>query len=412
MQILLSFSRFKECTIRISLFLIVISLVVTGCRKTETPPPEVRGGIVQSSFIATYTPSVISDLILAAGGEVVLNLRFPVNAIRTVYYTEGPDGSLVKASGVMLIPDDQEPLPLLSIQHGTETKRSRVASANPSTIGEGLVGLVTASLGFATCLPDYLGLGESVMIHPYLLEKPSAGASLDLLRAYRTYLEQSGVVLNGDLYLGGYSEGGYVTLALMKEIEENHASEFRVTACAPMAGPYDLDGTIRQIIRQSEYREPAFIAYFLTAYNDYYGWNRLDEIFKSPYAGNMESLFDGNHTTGEINNLLPGIITELLQDDFKNGYLDGTDTLVVNAVKENTLLGWKPSAPVRFYHSNGDEIVPYENALTALQDFTSRGAVDIQLVTTDSLHHSQAALPAYTGMIEWFDSLRIEKSFE
>ena len=308
MQVLILFSKIKRIGLRILPFLFISSLFITGCHKTETPPPEVRGGIVQTSYIATYPPSLISSFIGIIGVEINMDLQFSVNAVKIIYFTEGPEGSLVKASGVMLIPENQESLPLLSIQHGTETKRELVASVNPSTIGEGLVGLVAASLGFATCLPDYLGLGESVMIHPYLLAKPSADASLDLLRAYKTYLEQNGVNLSRDLYLGGYSEGGYVTLALLKEIEQNHADEFHVTACAPMAGPYDLDATIHLILQKSYYPEPAFIGYFLTAYNNYYGWNRLVEIFKSPFADDMENLFNGSYTTGEINDQLPDTI--------------------------------------------------------------------------------------------------------
>jgi len=401
----LNFSRIKRGG-KFALLCMLIFLIVNGCHKLEEPTTEVRGTLIESSFIATYPSSFISNLLDIAGVDLKLDLHFTVNAVKAIYYTEGQNGDLVKASGVFLVPQTLDELPILSIQHGTETKREQVASVNPTITGEGLVGMVTASLGFATCLPDYLGLGESVMMHPYLLAKPSADASIDLLRAYKSYLNQTGINLNGDIYLGGYSEGGYVTLSLLKEIEMDYSSEFHVTACAPMAGPYDLDATIRKIIGEDSYEEPTFIAYFLTAYNDYYGWNRLDEIFQSPYAGSMESLFDGSQTTTEINNQLTNILSDLVRDDFKNGYLNGTDDQMVNAVKENTLLGWKPTAPIRFYHSNGDEIVPYQNALSVMEDFTANGATDISLVTIDSLQHAKAALPAYIKMVEWFDSLR------
>lgn len=388
---------------------IILAFLLAGCQKSENKPGETRGEIVETSYLADYTPSFVLNLVHLAGAQVDLDIEYQVTALKMVYYTEGKGGSLVEASGVLLIPKGQSSLPLLSIQHGTETLRRKVASSNPATVGEGVVGMVAASLGFAVCLPDYLGLGVSETIHPYLLAKPSAAASLDLIRACTKYLEEKGLQWDGNLYLGGYSEGGYATLALLKDIEENYYDDFQVTACAPMAGPYDLDNTIRLILQQSFYPEPAFIGYFLTAYNDYYGWNRLNEIFKTPYAGEMENLFDGTHTTGEINDFLPDTISSWIQAAFINSYIAGTDAEMRQAVEENTLLDWVPKAPVRFYHSNGDEIVPYQNSLTAMRVFVTHDATDIQLVTIDSLPHAEAALPAYTGMIEWFDSLNTGK---
>ncbi len=56
----------------------------------------------------------------------------------------------------------------MSIQHGTETKRDRVASVSPENSTEGIVGLLSASMGYLTMVPDYPGFGVSTCMHPYL----------------------------------------------------------------------------------------------------------------------------------------------------------------------------------------------------------------------------------------------------
>jgi hypothetical protein len=147
----------------------------------------------------------------------------------------------------------------------------------------------------------------------------------------------------------------------------------------------------------------------LTAYDDIYHWNRLAEIFNEPYAGKMPDLFDGTHTSGEIKSQLPTKINELVKQSFIDGIKDGSEKAFLDALKENTLLDWTPLTPIRFYHSNGDEVVPYQNMITAAQELKKNGAAKIETVTIEGLRHSKAALPAVTQMIEWFDSLRLSR---
>ena len=392
---------------KIILAIILIASVIS-CNKEEDKIQWERGDIVEASYLIQYPASSIETFIQAMGGQSNLKPEYDVEITKLIYITIDTEGFLVEASGTIMIPIGMNNLPLLSFHHGTETKRDNVVSSS-LFIGEGIAGMAMASLGFATCIPDYLGLGESFLLHPYLYASSSADVSIDLLRAARTFCQDNGVELNNDLYLGGYSEGGYVTMSVHREIETNHLDEFTVTASAPLAGPHDLEGTINYIISQEEYAQPTFIAYFITAYNKIYGWNRLSSIFNAPYAGMMTTLFDGNHTKEEIREELPATISDLIMESFRTAYLAGEEDEFEQAVSENSLLNWTPVAPIRMFHSNGDEIVPYQNSTTALIYFQNQGVNNIELITLDSLNHVDAAVPAIIGMIEWFDSLRINK---
>ncbi len=388
--------------------MILLILISSGCQKEIEPEVEVNepGDLIQATPLSSYSATDIESILNAFGFNFPLEIEYSVNVVKIVYYTYDPAGELVKASGVLMIPKQLSDLSSICFHHGTETKRSQVASVNPLSTGEGFAGLIMASVGFLTFQPDYLGLGESGILHPYLFAESYADASIDLLTAGRTYCIEEGITLNGDLYLGGYSEGGYATLAVQKEIEKQFSFEFEIIANAPQAGPYDLHETVKYLIGFDEYPEPTFLAYMVTAYNDVYGWNRLDDFFLDPYAGQMEQLFDGNHTMSEIANNLPEKVSLLFKESFITGYLNGNETEFINAVKGNTLLNWTPLAPVQFYHSNADEVVPYQNSLTAYENLQAHGASDVSLVTIDGMKHAEAALTDISLMTVWFDSLR------
>ena len=392
-------------------FLGFFLLITVSCNDETSVEPEIkeRGDTLSTSFISNYTAASIQSYLNSLGLDIDVDIKYDVDAYKIVYLTPNIDGTLIPASGALMIPEVSGQLPALSFHHGTQTKRDLVASVNPISTPEGFAGLVASSSGFAVFLPDYLGLGVSKILHPYLHAGLSADAVIDMLTAGDMFCSKNDILLDGDLYIGGYSEGGYVTLAAQEQIEGLSSLPFSIVASAPQAGPYDLYNTVDHFIEIDEYPEPTFMAFLLTAYNDVYIWHRLPEIFNQPYASMMPGLFDGTKTVDEINDRLPTKISELVQETFLTGFKDGTETDFINALNENTLLNWAPKNPVRFYHSNTDEVVPYQNALTAVQNLKASGGASVELVTLDSLSHSQAGIPAVTQMIEWFDSLRIHR---
>ena len=391
--------------------ILIFALIAYSCSKNDAPDPTPeRGEIASVSYLASYSAATLEALITGLGVEFEGTLSYSVDAYKFEYYTEDAGGNIVLASGAVVFPQNASDLPLLSLQHGTETRRDMVASAGPLKTPEGLVGLVGGALGFIVSMPDYLGLGSSFLLHPYQHAQSTANACVDLLRAVKIYCDGEAILLNDDLYIGGYSEGGYATLALHKAIETDHPTEFQITASAPLAGSYDLKGTVDSVLNVMSYPEPLFVAFLLTAYDDVYGWDRLDEIFIAPYASQVTTLFNGNYSAVDISAALPASIDLLVKEDFIDGYKNGTDQEVIGAFEENTLLDWGPVAPIRFYHSNGDEIVPYQNMITTAQNLRSNGATRIETVTIEGETHTDAAFVAIPMVMAWFDSLRVVRS--
>ena len=96
--------------------------------------------------------------------------------------------------------------------------------------------------GLITLFPDYEGLGDPNKFHPYIIANSYTRAVVNMVRA----VKQLSFTLEGDdqfqfneqLFLFGYSEGGYAALAAQKGIQFNFSDELTVTASFPMAGPY------------------------------------------------------------------------------------------------------------------------------------------------------------------------------
>lgn len=392
--------------------LVSLALFIQSCKNDSNDSPtepliQARGQLVSSAPLGVYSMSILQSYINSQLGnqQTGVTLQYDVDAYKIIYRTIDPNRNLVTSSGIVCVPRGKNNLSLISIHHGTQTNRSKTGSVNPYNTPEGII---AAALGYYAVMPDYIGLGESNLLHPYHLAKPSADAVIDMIRAGRVYANKNGLALNGQVFLAGYSEGGYVTLAAHKEIQQNYSNEIKIAACTPMAGAYDLNLTAKKIIQNKIYNQPSYLAFFFAAYDHYYGWNKLNDFFNSPYAEKIPSLFDGTKSTNEINIQLTNDINLLFKTNFVNSYLNGTETTLTSAFDNNGLLNWTPTAPIRFYHGNADEYVPYENSIKARDSFLSRSA-NVELVTIIGGTHSSSALPSIIGAINWFEQLRIKK---
>lgn len=390
----------------------VLLTVFISCtdNTVDSPVEEVkpfRGQIVSVTPMTVYDISLVK-LMLATNpstSNIKIEPKYNVAVHKVVYRTIDWKGNIVIASGALFVPQGKSIMSLISVQHGTLTKRSSVASASAIN---GIEGLIAASLGYFSLEPDYLGLGDSDLLHPYHHAKSSAEPVIDFIRAGKEYAKQNNIQLNGHVFLAGYSEGGFVTLATHREIEENYKNEITVAASCPMAGAYNLLLTAQNIIKRSTYNQPAYLSFFVVAYNNIYGWNKLSAIFNEPYASQIPTLFNGTKTVDEINSSLTNDLAKLFRADFLTSFREGKETDLTNAFINNSLLNFTPKAPIRFYHGNADEYVPYENSVNARDYFISKGAT-VELITIEGGTHVGAAIPSIVGAIQWFETLRLNK---
>ena len=405
-------SRFKIFFSLITFVYVLFSF--QGCNTEDSNNPVVphtheRGEIVQINSLGNMTVNDIHQILASANMTIPFTLNYSVETISINYYTIDKSGNKVIVSGALLVPQGTNNLPLVSIQHGTQTKRELVVSVSPVNSTEGIVGLIMASMGYLVAVPDYPGFGVSNIMHPYTHAKSLVPSVIDLMRSGKIYSSQHQIILDGRIFLTGYSEGGYATLVTQKEIEENYISEFNLTAVAPMAGPYDLYGMVQTLFQTGQYNHTVYVAYILTAYNDIYRWNRLNDFFNAPYATTVQNLFDGSKTFGEVANQLPSTFSALMDSTFVNNVRNGNEPVFISAFKDNTWLNWKPQTPINFFHGDADDISPYQNALTAVNTLTSNGGTDIQLTTIPGGTHESSGPYAIIGVIQWFENMQMNR---
>jgi len=392
--------------------IILLSVVIIGfqaCSKEENNDPvspaiHERGEIVQSNSLGTMEPGDIQQILANVNMTIPFTLSYSVETISIKYYSVDGSGKQTIVSGAILVPQGTDNLPLVSIQHGTETKRELVASVSPINSTEGIVGLIMASMGYLVVVPDYPGFGTSNVMHPYTHAASLIPSIIDIMRAGKSFSTQNQIALDGRIFLTGYSEGGYATLVTQRAIEAEYSQEFNLTAVAPMAGPYDLYGMMQTLFQSGQYNHTAYIAYILTAYNNIYGWNRTSDFFNPPYSSIVQSLFNGSKTYAEVLNQLPSTFYALMDSTFVNNVRNGNEPAFTASMQENTLLDWIPQAPINFFHGDADDISPYQNSVTAVQRLTANGGTNIQLTTIPGGNHETSGPIAVVGAIQWFEN--------
>jgi pimeloyl-ACP methyl ester carboxylesterase len=320
-----------------------------------------------------------------------------------VTYNTSYKGSALIASGLISLPKTTQQVGMLSFQHGTLTNRAEAPSNFSASNSNALLYAAIASAGFIGVIPDYLGFGaSSSMLHPYYVEEATASAVIDMLEAASELAEEKAVQFNEKLFLAGYSEGGYATMAAHKAIEENGLDGFNLIASFPGAGGYDIKGIQEAIFQEEGYDDPHYLAYIGRAYQLHYDKdNLLTDFFKEPYAGRIPSLFDGQKGADAINAQLTTDLSELIQANvLANINTDLTYNYLVDAFNENSLTDWAPTVKMYMYHGTSDATVPYQNSVDTYNKLITNGASSANLTLTQLTGtHSTAITPYIADFI-------------
>lgn len=329
-------------------------------------------------------------------------IKYPVSFHRLVYTTTFK-GQQISASGAIVIPICPQIAPgIVSFQHGTMF----ADSDTPSDANSDELPFFNEYILF---IPDYIGYGASKdIVHPYFIFQTSAVAVIDMIKAGKKYLDDNHVPYDTDkLFLSGHSEGGYVTVAVQKELEINPVIGLKITASAPSAGPYDVELVGKLIFQNNTYPSPSYLLLILTAYNDYYNWQRpATDFFQIPYSYFAKSLLSGNLNEDEINQELTTNLTLLMDSTFLNNFRDDGETEFKQMLILNSVNNWATKTPTRLYHGTSDNLVPFEISQKTYESFISNGSDTslVKLVPLPGIGHDY--VPAYKLILEWFKTFK------
>lgn len=442
--------------IRCILFLIVaISLLLSGCGSKSGSSSDQQNSMInlnKAALIVSINNSLLNPLPKSIGGwewqrfatafgTIMASSNYNLSLQKVSYPSTGADGTPRTLSGLLILPESgssRPSVPILLFQHGTEPYRQFSPSRyldnqlRPSDYPEVMVAAAIASTGYAVVMADYEGLGDSTGPQPYVHGESLARQVVDMLRASRTIINGSNspCVWNNQLFLMGYSEGGYVTMAATRELQMHHSAEFTVTASAPLSGPHDLSGTMRGVmLADTTSKAPYFLPFVLNSFN--YVYNGQTTIFNPgstmlpQFASTVPPLFNGNYPSDKISEAMgmsfssPKLIVPniILTDQFRAQLALDTSAVVSRLRENDSYRGWTPTVPIRMVHHGADELVPYANSRVAFESFSTAGAKRYVSLVKETLTiplsgdpvmttHVSAAFPILFNGWQWLETMK------
>jgi pimeloyl-ACP methyl ester carboxylesterase len=317
-----------------------------------------------------------------------LTARYAVTSYRIQYLTRDGRGNEVLASGLVSVPVKVAGAtsPVISYQHGTIFQDAEVPS-NKVIASEAPI--VMASLGYIVVSADYVGYAASRGIeHPYILSSATASAVIDLLTAATTWRQRNGVADNGQLFLVGYSEGGYATVAAQRAMQvANNGLHAKLVASVPGAGPYHLGVTMDAVLARVRDENPIIASLLNPGLLSRLGSTLRDEVRRLLLRA-----------------VVPNDATVVFQPTFLDNYL-ADDTAAMD--RDSNVHDWTPARPIHFYHGRDDTTVVYSATLRALQTMQGRGARNVSLTdcTATPASHLGCVQPYFGFMLERLASL-------
>ncbi|GGJ93939.1 hypothetical protein GCM10010123_24750 [Pilimelia anulata] len=368
-----------------------------------------RGTVVSSTPVLGLDARQVEDLLRPLGVHVP-EARHGVDAYRVVYRTVDVRRRATTASTLVVLPrTDAERLRPAVWLHGTQSYRRDAPSV--SECCDRAAGVLFASLGYASTVPDYLGLGEGPGTHPYFHAATTVSASVDALRATRHFAARRGRAVGGPVSVSGFSQGANSSFLLARALQRGADRHFTLGALAPISGAYHLfdvewpaalDGTVDP--RAATY----YLAYLTVAWNRIYHLYRDESAaFKAPYAGRVATLFDGEHTIEETMAGLPAEPADLFRPGFIQRLRHPTGALARAArTNDDACRRWKPSAPVRMYAAHGDPEAVYANSVRCTESL--HPAADVTLTDVGDVDHITSLVRSVPRVATWFASLNAE----
>lgn len=270
----------------------------------------------------------LAPMLAAYGKQPGNPMPCGVDSYHIAYVSVGGAKEVTQASGAVMVPTGTAPdcngaRPILLYAHGTAIDRN-FNIADYINNGEGnLIAAMFAAQGYIVVAPNYAGYDTSTLAyHPYLNASQQSQDMIYMLTAARTALMRlpiSTPMDSGQLFITGYSQGGYVAMATQQALE---AAGQPVTATAPMSGPYAMNAMADKIFYGDVILESTLFAPLIsTSYQKAYG-----NIYTTP-----ADIYTANYAT-DIETLLPSTTPDTL---FSSGKLPGT--ALFNSAPNTTL---------------------------------------------------------------------------
>ncbi len=389
--------------------------------------PAGPNGLVTAQRTASVTAAQFNKRTAAVfGPDAPGSLRGSLNLYKVTYRSRDANGRNAILSGLVILPVNGAPNGLVIFNHGTTVYNNGMpsrylGSANGSEPETAM--LAFASGGYAIAMPDYIGQGDHTGGHPYPANVVNSFAGMDLVKPARATARRNNVNIGEALFVTGYSEGGGVAMAQVRELERSNDPAHRVTAAAPASGPYDLSGSTVEFMLEQPTDQAGFVVrtYLLGDLVYFLHKNKgvkITDYFKPSMAFTINNAYGGKVKDADIikrigvtavlmraKNSIFNVVTPRFKKVMET--MDLRDP-AAKLLKDNDCYDWSPRARMLLINLDGDTVVTPKNTEVAFQAMRRRGVGRDQLrrsiIRDPNLNHVTAVPAAMLRARNFFDN--------
>lgn len=260
-----------------------------------------------------------------------------------------------------------------------------------------------AGQGYALIGADYFGLGLSTEPEGYMVKASHQQATADMLTAGRAVLADLGH-RSPDLFLAGWSQGGFVTMAMLEKLE---ADGVKVKAAATASAPLDVAMALNGFLDFPRPNDANWVnsLFILSAFSfeTYYGVPGLaralfnDEVYDLARGAYLREPIDPAALPTDLHRL---IRAEYFDPQFFARSAYGRLIAATQAYR------WVIRSPVRTYYGESDEAISTGLGQIAMTYQRGMGAGNplVQAVSTGPTTHRGTFATAVPQWKAWFDA--------
>lgn len=387
---------------------------VAHAKQSAAPAPQPAIAVtsdVSYQFLARWDVATLNK-ILTSEAEAFSGLKVAytpatnaVNLYRVTYASVVPErgNRPIVATGLVAIPELKgKSFPLVSYQHGTVYKKTEVPSIPDESFETKLMIAQFAGQGYVVTGADYFGMGNTKEPEGYVVKKSHQQATEDMLRAARAVLAARNVTAS-ELFIAGWSQGGFVTMALAERLEANGTpARASATASAPTDGFAMLNGYLnypRKI--DADWVSTLFI---LSAFSfeNYYGVPGLARDLLAP------EYYDVARKAYEREPFDAADIPTDLKKLINKKYFDPdyfANTIYGRLMAQTQVYQRVINTPTRNFYGETDEAISIGNAKLTYEYQRAIGNDKVEVISTGPTSHRGTYAKAVPEWKSWFDSL-------
>ncbi|MFH3481212.1 alpha/beta hydrolase family protein [Xanthobacter variabilis] len=407
------------CTAAALAFGALATLAPSTGRGAETlaaavpPPTEVTSG-VSYQLIGRWDADRLNQILTQEapqqfGVEVSTSpARNAVRLYRVSYTSVVPErgNAPIVASGLLAIPDTAATsFPILSYQHGTVYGKEQVPSFPDQSVETRLALAQFAGQGYVVIGADYFGMGVSKEPEGYLVKESQQQATFDMLMAARAVLAHLKISTT-KLVLGGWSQGGFVTMALLEKLE---SAGVPVAGAATASAPPDIFLGLNGFLNFPRKNDASWVPtlFILTAfsYEHYYGIPGLAHALFTADSYDIARKIYEREPYEEAQ--IPTDLHTLIRREYFKPEVFAASAYGRLLKDKAHAYRWVIQSPVRNYYGEADEIISpgLGQLVMTYQRAMGRGNTRVEALSTGQTDHRGTYATAVPLWKAWFDSL-------